>query len=196
MRIKRPSIPILLVWMSGLFIGALFGPRIHVLYWSGVLDWYPGIVVKNRACMRLATSEMGSYSLYSRVTSPDKMVRGLSVWTLARTERPDFAVALFGRIPEARVDDRLDILAGLVDFPRQYQFLLDVLRLELENKKNSPLVKTEISELLRSIKEAEEKSESRAVLRRSGEHGSVDHKEKGDAGGVEEAPVLTPRAPQ
>ena len=155
MRIKRSRILIMLVWMSGLFIGALFGPQIHVLFWSAVLDWHPDFVAKNTACMRLERSEIGRDSLYNHLTSPDKTVRSLSVWTLASNERPDFAAFLFDRVPEASADERMDILSGLSGFPLQYSWMLEILRQELENKKNGPRVKAEISKLLRSIKEAE-----------------------------------------
>jgi hypothetical protein len=155
MRKKRAVVLIVLVGLLGLFIGALLGPRLHVLFWSAVLDWHPDVVVKNRACMRLGRSETGRDSLYNHLTSPNKVVRSLSVWTLASVESPDTAAFLFSRVPETNVDGRIDIVRGLSGFPLQYHWVLTVLRVELKNSKNSPRVKTEIAELLRSIKDAE-----------------------------------------
>ena len=150
---KRRSV-FVLVWMSGLLIGALFGPRMHVWFWSAILERHPSLVTKNRACMRLAESEMGKDSLYNHLTSPNKAVRTLSAYTLASVEQPWIAASLFGRVPEAHVDERMDILAGLHDYARQNRWVLARLRLELKNNRNSPRVRSEVSTLLRSISEA------------------------------------------
>ena len=152
---KRTVVLIGLVWMFGLFVGALFGPRIHVVLWSAILDWHPDVVLKNRACLRLKNSEIGKDSLYDHLASPNEVVRKLSVCALVNTEDSDAVALLLRRVPEARVDERIDILRALYDTPRQYSRVAGILHLELKNDKNSPRVKTEIAKLLRSIEDAD-----------------------------------------
>lgn len=152
---KKRLCVLVALWISGLFVGALFGPQMHVLYWSTVLDRNPSAEAKIRACWRLSENKIGRDSLYNHLKSRNKTVRSLSGWWLASVERPDVAAFLFTKVPKASETDKLDILRGMSGVPLEYSWMLASLRYELKNNKNSPRVKTEISELLRSMKEGE-----------------------------------------
>ena len=150
-RISRVAVPAIML----VLVGVAVGPHVHVLFWSALLDRYPDTGVKFKACLRLGESEIGKDSLRNRLTSSNSVVRDLSVNTLASVEKPQAVAFLFGEVPEAYTDERIQILRGLEEFSNQYYWVMASLHYELKNKRNSPRVRTEILKVLRSIKAAE-----------------------------------------
>jgi len=142
-----------LTWVSCLVTGVLVGPRVHVLFWGQVLERAPSPEAKITASGHLAATAMGIDSLYDHLASRHSDVRSISAWRLASTERPDVAVSLLCKVPEARARERTNILLGMADVPNEYRHLRAVLEMELRNRKNSGEVRKEISRLIRSLNE-------------------------------------------
>ena len=150
---RRIIFAIVIAFLAGTIIGVVIGPRVHVMYWTAILDRYPNNWIKFKAAARLGESESGKDVLYSRLGAGSRAIREPSVYQLASTQKAVYVVDLFGKLPTDSLDDKLQVIRCL-NYGDDHMWVLCALTYEFKHTKSQQL-KEEIGKELRSVREAD-----------------------------------------